>query len=111
MIELILHILCLAAVMLFIARTLPGVYIDSYGTAILVAIVYGLINVTLGFVLKLLGLPFIIITLGLFLVVINSFLLYLTDLLFDEFEIDDKGTLFITALLITLADSLLSIVF
>ena len=111
MIDLILHVLCLGAVILFLARTLPGIYIDSYGTAVLVAIVYGLINVTLGFILKLLGLPFIIITLGLFLIVINSFLLYITDALFDEFEIDDMGTLFIAALLITLADTLLSIIF
>ena len=55
MIDLILHVLCLGAVILFLARTLPGIYIDSYGTAVLVAIVYGLINVTLGFILKLLG--------------------------------------------------------
>ena len=111
MIELALHLLCLGAVILFLSRTLPGVYIDSYGTALLVAIVYGLINVTLGTVLKLLGLPFIIITLGLFLIVINSFLLYITDALFEQFEIDDTGTLFIMALLITLADTALGVVF
>lgn len=111
MVDLILHVLCLGAVIFFLARTLPGIYVDSYGTAVLVAMVYGLINVTLGLVLKLLGLPFIIVTLGLFLIVINSFLLYLTDALFDEFEIDDLGTLFIAALLITLADTLLSVIF
>lgn len=111
MIELILRMLCLGGVILLLARTLPGIYIDSYGTAVLVAIVYGLINVTLGLVLKLLGLPFIIITLGLFLIVINSFLLYITDALFEDFEIYDMGTLFITALLITLADTALSVIF
>ena len=111
MIDLILHILCLGAVVLGIARLLPGVYVESYGTGVLVAIVYGLINVTLGTVLKLLGLPFIIVTLGIFLVVINSFLLWITDELLDDFEIEDAGTTFVAALLITLADTFLSFVF
>jgi putative membrane protein len=111
MIELILHILCLAAVIVGIAKLLPGMYVESYGTSVIVAIVYGLINVTLGVVLKLLGLPFIIITLGVFLIVINTFLLWITDQLIDDFEIDDIGTTFVAALLITLADSILSWIF
>ena len=108
MIELILHILCLAAVIVGIAKLLPGMYVESYGTSIIVAIVYGLINVTLGVVLKLLGLPFIIITLGVFLIVINTFLLWITDQLIEDFEIEDIGTTFVAALLITLADSILA---
>ncbi len=111
MIELILHILCLAAAIVGISRLLPGMYVESYGTSVIVAIVYGLINVTLGLVLKLLGLPFIIITLGVFLIVINAFLLWITDQLIEDFEIDDFGTTFIAALLITLADSILSWIF
>lgn len=111
MIELILHVLCLAAAILFIGRLLPGMYLESYGTAVIVAVVYGLINVTLGFVLKLLGLPFIVITLGIFLIVINAFMLWLTDQLVEDFEIDNAGTTFIAALLITIADTMLSMIF
>lgn len=111
MIELILHLLCLGAAILLISRTLPGMHVDSYGTSVMVAIVYGLINVTLGVVLKLLGLPFIIITLGVFLIVINTFLLWITDQLFEDFEIEDIGTTFIAALLITIADSILAVIF
>lgn len=111
MINLILHLLCLGAVILFISRTLPGVRVTSYGTAVMVAIVCGLINVTLGTLLKLLSIPFIIITLGVFMLVINTFLLWLTDELLDDFDIDDLGTTFIAALLITLADTGLAWVF
>jgi len=110
-IDLILHILCLGAAILLIARALPGVYGDSYGTAILVAVVYGLINVTLGTVLKLIGLPFVILTLGVFLIIINTFLLWLTDKFLDDFEIEDLGTTFIAALLITIVDTVLMLVF
>ena len=111
MIELILHLLCLGAAILLISRILPGMHVDSYGTSVMVAIVYGLINVTLGFILKLLGLPFIIITLGIFLIIINTFLLWLTDQLLDDFEIEDIGTTFVAALLITIADTILAMIF
>lgn len=109
--DLILHVLGLGAVILLIAKTLPGVRVESYGTAVLVAIVYGLINVTLGTLLKLLGLPFVILTLGVFLVVINTFLLWITDEILDDFEIEDIGTTFVAALLITIADTLLALMF
>ncbi len=111
MIDLILHLLCLGAAILFISRVLPGMHVDSYGTSVMIAIVYGLINVTLGFILKLLGLPFIIITLGVFLIIINTFLLWLTDQLLEDFEIDNIGTTFIAALLITIADTILAMIF
>ena len=105
MIELILYVLLLAFAIFVIAETLPGIYIDGYATAVVVAIVYGLINVTLGFVFKLLAIPLIILSLGLFLFIINSFLLYLTDALVDDFEIEGYGTTLLAAILITLSDT------
>ncbi|MCB1694048.1 MAG: phage holin family protein [Pseudomonadales bacterium] len=107
MIELILHLLLLGLVIFFIAERLPGIYVRDYGTALGVAVVYGLINITLGTIFKILSIPLIVLTLGLFLLVINTFLLWLTDQLFDDFEIEDMGTTFIAAVLITIADSLL----
>ena len=107
MIELILHFLLLGLVIFWIAEALPGIYVSGYGTAVGVAIVYGIINVTLGTVFKILSIPLIVLTLGLFLLVINAFLLWLTDKLFDDFEIDSAGTTFVAALLITIADTLL----
>jgi len=101
----------LGVVILLIARVLPGVHVDSYGTAVVVAVVYGLINVTLGTLLKLIGLPFVILTLGVFLVIINAFLLWITDALLDDFDIEDIGTTFVAALLITIADTMLGMIF
>jgi putative membrane protein len=106
-IELILHLLLLAVVIFALAEALPGIHVASYGTAVLVAIVYGLINITLGTVLKVLAIPFIIITVGVFLVLINTFLLWLTDQLLEEFEIEDMGTTFLAAIVITLSDTFL----
>lgn len=108
MIEIILHVLLLAGFIFLIAESIPRIYIAGYGTAVLVAVVYGLINVTLGTVLKILAIPFIIVTVGLFLLLINTFLLWLTDQLIEDFDIEDGATTFIAAVLITFADSLLT---
>ncbi len=109
--DLILHLFLLGVVIYFLAESLPGIHIDGFGTAIIVAIVYGLINITLGTVLKLLSIPFIILSVGLFLLFINAFLLWLTDQLIEDFEIDDAGTTFVAALVITLSDTLLGVIF
>ncbi|HCC45609.1 MAG TPA: phage holin family protein [Gammaproteobacteria bacterium] len=86
----------------------PGVRVDSYGTALLETSIYGFINETLGATLKLLSLPFVILTLSVFLIVIDKFLLWLTDKILGNFEIDDHGTTFIAALLITSTGTLLA---
>lgn len=109
--DLILHVLLLGAVIFFIAEALPGITIDGFGTALVVTVVYGLINVFLGTVLKIISFPFIFITLGVFLLFINTFLLWLTDKLVDDFEIDNLGTTFVAAVIITLSDSVLGWVF
>ncbi len=109
--DLLLHILFLGGVIFLLAESLPGIRVGGYGTAIIVAIVYSLINVTLGTVLKFLSIPFVIITVGFFLIIINTFLLYLTDAILEDFEIEDMGTTFIAAIVITLSDTLLSWIF
>lgn len=107
--DFILHILILAAVIFFVAEGMRGVRIEGYGTAIVVALVYSIINIVLGTVLAILTLPLMIITIGLFKLVINSFLLWITDQMIDDFEIRDFGTTFVFAIIITLADTGLAI--
>lgn len=109
--DFILHILILAAVIFFLAESMRGVHVEGYGTAIIVAFVYSLINIVLGTALAILTLPLMIITVGLFKLVINAFLLWITDAMIDDFEIKDFGTTFVFAIVITLADTGLAIIF
>lgn len=111
MIDFILHILILAGVIFFVAESMRGVHIEGYGTAVLVAFVYSLINFFLGTFLALITLPLMILTIGLFKLVINTFLLWLTDQMIDDFEIEDMGTTFLLAVIITLTDTFLAAVF
>ena len=80
-------------------------------TAVMVAIVYSIINFLTGWLLILLTLPFIIITFGLFKFVINAFLLWLTDKIIEDFEIKNVFTTFIAAFLITMVDLIIKWIF
>ncbi|MFT5366527.1 MAG: putative membrane protein [Candidatus Latescibacterota bacterium] len=90
-----------------VAIFLPSVRVRSFGSAVTVAVVYGVLKFFLHWVLVLVSLPFIIITLGLFLIVINAFLLWLTDKLIDGFEIDSVGSTLVASVLISVLDIVL----
>ena len=62
MMHFILNLLVSAGVLMLLAYLMPQVEIKSFGTAILVAILIGLLNATVGFLIRL---PLNILTLGL----------------------------------------------
>ena len=87
-----------AVFVLLLAHFMPGVHVDSFMTAFIVALVLGLLNIFIKPILVLLTLPATIITLGLFLLVINAIIIMLCDYLIDGFRIDT----FLGALLFSL---------
>ena len=107
----ILSILLLSVAIYLIAHLMPSVYVKSFGTAVIIAIVYSVINFLFGWILTFLALPFIIITFGLFILVINTFLLWITDKILDDFRIDGLGSTFIAAVLITITNGILRWIF
>lgn len=60
------HVLLSAVAVFVAARLLPGVHVDSFGTALVAAVVLGLINGILRPILLILTLPINILSLGLF---------------------------------------------
>ena len=77
------------------------------GAYIWVSALFGIINVIIGTVLRLLTLPLMLLTLGLFSIVINAILLEITDWLTDHLTIDD---FFWTAILAAIILSLVSVI-
>ena len=80
--------LCYALAIVFIAWLLPGIEVSSFVSALIVAIVLGLINVFIKPILLFITLPLNIITLGLFTLIINAFLLWLAGYLSPGFEVE-----------------------
>ncbi len=107
----IFNILILSVAVFLVARFLPGIRIKNFMTAVVVAVVYSLINFLTGWLLVAITFPLMIITFGLFKLVINAGLLWVTDKLIEDFEIKDFLTTFIAALCITVTDSFIRWVF
>lgn len=102
MISLIIRLIVSTVVVIAASRVLQGFYVNSIQTAIIVAIVMGLLNTFVKPVLQLLSLPITILTLGLFYFVINVLIVYLCAYLVDGFSVSG----FIAALLFSFALSL-----
>ena len=109
MLRLIIDVLATAGLLLILASALPGVRLKSYGTAVIVALVYGLLSFFLGTLIGwILFIP-MFLSLGLFGLVINAFLLWLTDKLIDAFEITSIRTTLIMAVLLTVGKFILGV--
>ena len=80
------------------AYILPGVEVESFTTALVAAIVLGVINAVLKPVLLILTLPINILTLGLFTFVIQALLILLADKIVPGFSVDG----FVWALILSL---------
>ena len=100
------------AIALFVAAwLLTGiVYGDSWWTLIVAAAVFTLVNMWLRPVVRLLSLPLIILTLGLFLFVVNVLMLYVTDWLVPDFEIETLGAGILGAIVVSLVNWALAVV-
>ena len=70
------------------ALLLPKIHIEDFKSALVVAIVLSLLNVTLKPFLIIITLPFTIVTLGLFLLVINAAVIMLAQDWIDGFYVD-----------------------
>lgn len=81
---------------------LPGITIASFYTALIVALVLGLLNITLKPILVILTLPINLITLGLFTFVINGFLFWFAASFIDGFTTEGFTGAFVGALLVSL---------
>ncbi len=85
----ILISLLLSSLAIFVtAYILPGVHVDTFMSAVVMAIVLGAINAFVKPVLVFFTLPINILTLGLFLVVINAIVVLLAAAITPGFTID-----------------------
>ena len=103
----ILRILLTAVAVWIIAHILPGVTVENEMSAIWVAIVLGLLRITVKPILILFTLPATIFTLGLFLFVINAIIILLVDNFVDGFTVNGFWTALIFSILLSFLQSVL----
>ena len=88
MVTLILVWILNAVALLAVAYLLPGIAVASFGSALIAALVLGLVNMLVKPVLVLLTLPITIVTLGLFLIVINALLFWVVGSVLKGFQVN-----------------------
>ena len=107
MLYLIVNWFLSALSLIIVAHIVPGFQVQSFGTALVASLVIGLINATLGLLLKVLTLPLTIVTFGLFLFVINALILRMTSGLVSGFYVESFGPAFIGAIVLALVTTVL----
>jgi len=104
--NLIIKLLLSALAVMLVAYLLPGVTVESFWVALIVAALLALLNVTLKPLLVILTIPVTIVTLGLFLLVINALMILLADALISGFFVSNFWWALAFSLILSIVTSL-----
>lgn len=106
--RLLLNWLLSAISLLIVAHVVPGFRLHGFMAALIAALVIGLVNATLGVVLKIITFPLAFVTLGLFWLVINALmLLFASALLRPAFMVSGFWPAFWGAIVLALVNMVL----
>ena len=106
----IIRLIISTLAVLITAYLLPGVYVDNFLTAIIVALVLGCLNAFVKPLLIFFSLPAVIFTFGLFLVVINTLIILLADTLIDGFKVDGFWRALLFSIVMSIVTSILNVI-
>ena len=90
-----------------VSYILPGIEVGSFTTALIVAVVMAVLNITLKPLLIVITIPFTVITFGLFLLVVNVLVLYAAEALIDGFRIAGFWWALLFSFLVSFVNSIL----
>lgn len=88
MLRFLINLLIAGAAVFLSAYLLPGVTVDSFVTALIAAVVLGLVNAFIKPFIMLLTLPINVLTLGLLGIIINALMVLLVDMVVPGFTVD-----------------------
>lgn len=105
--NLLFRILITAILVMLIANFMPGVHVAGFVTALIVAVVLGLLNIFIKPILIILTLPVTIVTLGLFLLVINALIILLCTYIVGGFGVDTFWTALFFSIVLSILQSIM----
>ena len=100
--KIILKLLLTAIAVFVLAQFLPGVFVNNYVSAVIVAFSISLLNMFVRPLLVFFTLPVTILTFGLFLFVINALIILMADWFIDGFSVSGIVTAFIFSVLLSI---------
>jgi putative membrane protein len=105
--KLFIRIVVTAILVMVLSYFMKGVRVDGVVTALIVAIVLGLLNVFIKPILVFFTLPFTIFTLGLFLIVINGILILVCTKIVGGFQVDSFWTAILFSIILSISQSIM----
>lgn len=105
--RLLFHWILSALAVWIVAHVVPGISVNGPVAALIAAAVIGLINATLGLLLKVVTFPLTILTLGIFWFVINALMLELASAFVRGFQVRGFVAAFIGAIVLSIVSSVL----
>ncbi|HEY4579589.1 MAG TPA: phage holin family protein [Candidatus Acidoferrales bacterium] len=102
MARIVAHWVLSALCLLLVARFVPGIFVRGFGTALIAAVVIGLVNGTVGMLLKIVTFPLTVLTFGVFWLLINALMLKLAAFFVPGFEVRGLWPAFLGGLILSL---------
>lgn len=84
----------------------PGIHVHNFGSAIIAALIFGIVNAILRPIVLLLTLPFTILTLGLFVLIVNALMFWLVSWIAPGYVVDTFWAAFIGAIVMMIVSFL-----
>jgi putative membrane protein len=107
----LLHLLLSAALLLVVSHIVSGFEVRSFGSALLAALVLGLVNAILRPIVVFLSLPITILTFGLFLLVVNALMLLVVGAIVPGVRLRGFGPAFWGALMLSVLNLVIGVIF
>ena len=106
--NLLVRLLLYAIAVIIASYLIPGIYVESFMVAILIAVILSVLNVTVKPLLIIFTIPLTVLTLGLFLLVINAVIILIAGELIPGFVVDGFWWALLFSLVLSLSTSLLT---
>jgi putative membrane protein len=97
-----------ALALLLVAYLLKGIHVNGFGSALIAALVLGLVNTLIRPILVILTLPVTLLTLGLFIFIINALLFLFVGNVLAGFQVASFGAALLGSILYSVISWLLS---
>jgi putative membrane protein len=107
MTRMLIHWLISALAVWITSRVVPGFYVSGAAAALIAAVVIGLVNATIGLLVKIITFPLTVLTLGIFWLIINALMLELASAFVPGFHLRDFAVAFCGAIVLSLVNMLL----
>jgi putative membrane protein len=111
MLEFFIHLVVTALLLLVVAYVVPGVQIEGMKSALIAALILGIVNALVRPFVVFLTIPITIVTLGLFLLAINAFMFLLASKLVPGFRVEGCLPAFLGSLVFSALNLVVSAAF